>query len=222
MQAMRDFYSLKRIFERFLRGDLLEALYRSQGRKIVQGWFRQNKDHLGEMRREEAMEVQPITSTPAIARSRWSIAISTQDLSPETRKMILAFFIELGVRVVEVKKSLADACYEGQDRLARGKERASKAVCEYLESFPGEVDAVALPRVEGLEQIWARFSTEMGEISDALKSRIARLPKVIQLPTEPLAPSFRKTLTKIGLIFTDDLGKIRRALGKANVVSAET
>jgi radical SAM superfamily enzyme YgiQ (UPF0313 family) len=219
LHAMREFYSFFRMLRRLFRRDLTEVMYRSEGRWIVRNWFEGHREYLLQMRRREALEVQPIVGAVSKPRHRWSIAVSTMDLSPQAREMILTFFTELGVRVVEVKQSLKEACSEGHGWVAKSKDRASQVVCEYLESFRGEFDAVALPRIEGLESFWDRLSTEMGGISDSLKARISGLPKVIQIPTEPLTPSFHKTLTKIGLIFTDDLTKIRAALGKATALA---
>ena len=219
LQAMREFYSVRGILKRLLRRDFLEVVFRCEGNWIVRNWFKRNREYLRQMRRQEVLEVQPIASTVSKLRRRWSIAISTKDLSPQTREMMLTFFAELGVRVVEAKGSLKEACTEAQGWLAKSKERAIQVVCEYLESFRGEVDAVALPRIEDLDQLWGRISTEMGGVSDSLKARISNLPKVIQIPTEPLAPSFRQTLTKVGLIFTDDLTKIRTALRKATALA---
>ncbi|MFH1741783.1 MAG: radical SAM protein [bacterium] len=211
LNAMRKFYSIPRILNCLVRRDWFETVYRWEGHSIVRSWFKKNKEYLQQMRQKEALEVQPMAGAVSKSGRQWSIAISTTDLSPQARQMILTFFAELGVKVVEAKRSVAEVC----SGLAKSKDRANHAIYEYLESFRGEVDAVALPRIEGLETLWGRLSAEVGEISDSVRSRISRLPQIIQLPNEPLTPACRQTLTRIGLIFTDDLNRIRMALSKA-------
>lgn len=213
--AMRKFYAFRRIVKYLLRRDWIGVWFGFDGWRIVRAWFKANKGHLQKMREQEAFNVQPLTALIARTKRPVSVAIPTEDFSPQIREVILTFFSELGVRVVEAKQSFQGILSESQDWLAEGREQAIRAVCEHLEPWRDKVDAVALPRIDVLEQLWERLTGEVGEISHGLRWRISQLPKVIQLPGEPLTPAFQQTLTRIGLVFTDDLAKIRIAIKKA-------
>jgi hypothetical protein len=78
---------------------------------------------------------------------------------------------------------------------------------------------VILPKIPDLSKLSSKLQTDLEHFSQSIKSTVHNFPKVIQISEDIEFTELREILVKIGLNFTDDLAKIRRAYDLAVAVA---
>jgi len=214
LKAMKDFYSLKAAFKRLVRGDFYEAGLRFTAHRLLKDWFKINDDYIKKLKEDLYNEVKQLAG-PELAKKKGVIAIADIASGHTVKKALETFFQELDVTVINSIKGLEELISGSQGQLAQGKDKVVKAVYDYMESLKGKVDYVILPIVQDLEGYQFKLLTDIEEVSKAFKSTLTSLPHIIQVQIDTKSKSLQQTLTQIGLIFTDDLNKIRKACSKA-------
>lgn len=214
LTAMKDFYSLKAAFKRAIRGDFYEAGLRLTAHRLLKNWFKINEDYIQKLKTDLYNEVKEFIGQEPVKKTG-VIAIADITSSAAIKQALETFFQELGVKVEGSIKGLGELVAERQEQLAQGKEKIVKIVYDYMESLKGKVDYVIVPIVEDLEEYPSKLMASIEEVSKAIKATVNSLPYVIHVQADMKSKSLQQTLTQIGLIFTDDLNKIRRACSKA-------
>jgi radical SAM superfamily enzyme YgiQ (UPF0313 family) len=214
LTAMKNFYSLKSAFKRAVRGDFYEAGLRLTAHQLLKNWFKINDNYIQQLKTDLYKEVKELAGQEPV-RKMGIIAIADIAASASVKQTLETFFQELGVKVESSIKGLGELVTERQEQLAQGKEKLAKIVYDYMESLKGKVDYVILPTVVDLEEYPSKLLASVEEVAKAIKSTVTSLPNVIQVQADMKSKSLQQSLTQIGLIFTDDLNKIRRACSKA-------
>jgi radical SAM superfamily enzyme YgiQ (UPF0313 family) len=214
VRAMTDFYNRRSILQRLVRFDLNEVALRYWGYRYTRRWLAQNADYIESLRddrcRETAEEAEK-TSPPY----RGKIAIGLTEGVIPFEQSLITFFQELGVKVVRTRDSLAVSLSQGKEALLRGKDRALASATDHVESLKGEVDYVLLPVVQDLETRSSQLRTEIEEMIHVCKEKLPSQAQLLCVPLDAKSKALRQRLTELGLLFTRDLGAIRRAYSLA-------
>jgi hypothetical protein len=163
-----------------------------------------------------------------LAKKPIAISLGLPNKVGELKATLETFFLELGVKIIPAGKSLEGLLEEGQEFLSRSAvaasindsrghvQQAEKAVSAYLNGLKGKADYVLLPLVQELEHYHARFIAGVEQMAQEVSSKLKRLPKIINVPLPRMnAEALRENLLQVGLLFTDDLGKIQLAYERA-------
>ncbi|MGH7453285.1 MAG: hypothetical protein ACRENG_18185, partial [bacterium] len=128
------------------------------------------------------------------------------------------FFTELGVKIIPTGQSLESLLGEGQEFLQRHGQQVEKTVSTYLNGLKGKADYVLLPLAKELEQYHQHFLAGVEHTAQEVSSKLKQLPKIINVPLpQTNVEALRENLLQLGLLFTDDLAKIRLACERAVV-----
>ncbi len=202
MRAMHRFYSVGQMIRRVVRADLKEAAIRFEANRIVREFLRHNGEYLEGLRDR--------------LRQQWSVAgtrlrsvglprLPEQGLRP----VIERFFAEMNVAVVHLRDNAHDLIKEGRTQAGRRSLEARQALTRALERLRGRVDCVIVPGVaEGPEYVEVRGNVD--GLPDA-----GGLPQVLHVVASTSEGAQHELLTKLGLLVTNDLERIRRAARKA-------
>jgi len=205
MRAMRRFYSVGQMARRALRADWKEVAIRFEGNRIVRTFFRHNGHYLEGLRDR--------------LRQQWSLAgtkLRSVGLPrlPEhgLRPVIERFFSELNVAVVHMLENAHDLVEEGRTQAGRRRLEARQALTHALERLRGRVDCVIVPVVDDDPARPERVEVRAGVRG---LPEAAGLPGVLHVVASLSERAQQQLLTKLGLLVTDDLDRIRRAASKA-------
>ncbi|MFQ6112755.1 MAG: B12-binding domain-containing radical SAM protein [bacterium] len=216
MKAMGKFYNLRGIFKRLLKFDFFEAVLRYRGYRLIKTWYKDpiNISYVGTLKENLYEKAKQLVGFE-LGKRKKVIAIDFSLAGQSLGQVVRTFFEGIDVKVVEAKKNI-DHFVESNLRLENIK--PAKVVYELLDEFKGKVDLVILPKIHELGKVHSKIQTDLEHISQTIKSTIHNVPKVIQIPEDIDFKELREILTKIGLNFTDDLAKIRRAYDLAVAV----
>jgi radical SAM superfamily enzyme YgiQ (UPF0313 family) len=205
MRAMRRFYSVGQMARRALRADWKEAALRFEAHRIVHTFLRHNGQYLDGLRDR--------------LRQQWSVAglrlrsVGLPRLAdPGLRPVIERFFSELNVAVVHMLENAHDLVEEGRTQAGRRRVEARQALTRALERLRGRVDCVIVPVVEDDPARPGRV--EVGAAVRGLPDT-AGLPGVLHVVASLSERAQQQLLTTLGLLVTDDLERIRRAVRTA-------
>jgi radical SAM superfamily enzyme YgiQ (UPF0313 family) len=218
MKAMAEFYNLRGIFKRILKLDFLEAVLRYRGYRLIKNWYKDpiNRAYVNTLK-ENLYEKAKQLAGIEVGKKKKVIAIDFSLAGQSLGQVVQTFFEEIDVKVVEAKRLIGDLV-ESKSLLLENM-KPTKIVYDLLDELKGKVDLVILPKMQDLEKVHAKIQTDIEHISHTIKSTFNNFPKVIQIPEDIDFKELREILTKIGLNFTDDLAKIRRAYDLAVAVA---
>jgi hypothetical protein len=176
--------------------------FRANG--IVRTFFRHNGEYLDGLR-ERLREQWSVAGTRL--RSVGVPRLPEQGLRP----VIEHFFAELNVAVVQVIDNAHDLITEGRTQAGRRRVEAQQALAGALERLRGRVDCVIVPIVHDNPE-----NTEPVELTGSVSGlpESADLPRVLHVAANLSPGGLQEMLTKLGLLVTDDLERIRRAVEK--------
>ena len=214
----KKFYSWASILKRLIIGDVYEAHIKNTARRITKKWIKENNNYIKKLKDDLYSEVKKIVGYH-ISRKKKSVTIASISKTIDFKNTLETFFKELGIKIVDSKKELANILEEKHTFLKKEKIKKEKILYEYLESLKGKVDFVVIPIVNDFEKYQIRFISDINEVSKSFKSSLSNLPHIINLDVDIEIKSLRETFIKVGLIFTNDLNKIRKAYIKALAVA---
>jgi hypothetical protein len=205
MRAMRRFYSVGQMARRAARADWKEALIRLKANSIVRTFFRHNGEYVEGLRER--------------LREQWNLAgtrlrsVGLPRLPDHSLRPVMEhFFAELNVAVVHVLDNAHDLITEGRTQAGRRSVEARQALQRALERLRGRVDCVIVPIVRDDPERPGRVEVT-GQVAGLPET--ADLPRVVHVVASLSEGGQRELLTKLGLLVTDDLERIRRAARKA-------
>ena len=213
-KAMTNFYNLPAVVKRLVRFDFTDALIRMIGYRDTRRWDKQHAAYVQKLRsdlveRAEDLAGQSIPKRPS------TIAITGLFGSDVLQERLEVFLRELGVKVVQSKKDLQSTVADRFETLARERERLSQSLSDYVSDLRGEVDYVVVLMARNIEAKSSRLSAALSELWAAVRSKWSWCPRLIPVQTDLDSFALRQRMTELGLVFTDDLGSIRRAYQKA-------
>lgn len=217
VKAMQEFYSLSGAIDRFIRGDWFNGVLRFVGHRLTRKWFK-DEDNLAylETLKEELYEKVAELGIEKPVRPKKSVVIAASEGMNSISSCLEVFFRELGVKVIHSKDNLLAAVGEGGKTIASGSIDLSKRVYEFLESLKGKTDLVVMSGGDAEDENNVKDKV-LGarKLAQSINKTIKQLPQIIHLPADVKNIHMPATLTAIGLVYTDDLDRIRRACFKA-------
>jgi hypothetical protein len=188
IKATQKFYSWPQIFRSVLRKNHKDKYYaaiRYWGKRTIKDWWKQNGEYVDWLKKELYSEA--LRLKPAGWRR---VGVPEAFMKDKIGGLLKAFLAELGVEVVAV----ADDSVAGTWR----------------QSFDALVTPMMKRVAQGREDLAERLATFQGQI----QAQVDRLPEIpFPLGDEP-GPLY-EPFAKIGLLFTSNLDRVRRAYRKA-------
>ncbi len=191
IKAMEKFYSWRGIAQKLWKRDVYYATIRYWGKKMLREWWKdeENRQHVAWLRSQLYADATALGH--GAVRTVGLPALLLQD---SVGRLLQRFLGELGVTVVP----LAEAAAEGAAR-AR-------------ETF----DCLITPIVKRAAKEREEFHASLAAVTAALHARWGALPKVSFPLVDGQGPVF-EPFAKIGLLFTQNLDRIRDAYRSAGV-----
>jgi len=192
IKAMEKFYSWRGIAQKLWKGDKYYAVIRYFGKKMIKDWWKdpENRAHVEWLKAELFTERNQIGH-----RSFKTVGLPEILLQDSVGRLLQRFLNELGVTVVP----LAEAAVEGATSVARQT-----------------VDCIINPIVKRAEKEREEFYARLTAVNTALQAQWERRPKVSFPLIAGQGPVF-EPFARIGLLFTQNLDRIREAYKTAGV-----
>lgn len=141
-----------------------------------------------------------------------AISLGLPDKMGALKAALETFLAELGVKVIPTGQNLEALLEESQGFLQRQSRQMEQAVSAYLNGLKGRVDYVLLPLAKEAEQYHRHFLAGVERMAQQVSSQLKRLPRIINVPLPQAdAGAFYENLLQLGLLFTDDVAKVRLA-----------
>jgi radical SAM superfamily enzyme YgiQ (UPF0313 family) len=192
IQAMEKFYSWRGIAQKLWKGDKYYAVIRYFGKKMIKDWWKdpENRAHV------DWLKAQLFTERNQLGpQTLKTVGLPEILLQDSVGRLLQRFLNELGVTVVP----LAEAAVEGATSVARQT-----------------VDCIINPIVKRAEQEREEFYARLTAVNTALQAQWERRPKVSFPLIGGQGPVF-EPFARIGLLFTQNLDRIREAYKTAGV-----
>jgi radical SAM superfamily enzyme YgiQ (UPF0313 family) len=204
-RAMRTFYSWPNILRTLLlRRDVYAAGIQVYGKRLIGEWAKANAGYVATLRQALYGEAERVRGAGRVAV--WKrVAVPELFLQHRLGGLLQRFLADLGVEVVSLPVEVQGTSEAylmpiAADALHRLRER---------------VDLVIAPIVQRAAQGQEEFSARVNALAKALQGNLDRKPRVIALPiNEEQGPIF-ESFAKIGLLFTDNLKRVRAAYQEA-------
>jgi radical SAM superfamily enzyme YgiQ (UPF0313 family) len=191
INAMAKFYSWKGIAQKLLKRDLYYTTIRYWGKKMIRQWWKdeENRAYVEWLRDQLYADAQQLGH-----RTLKTVGLPEVLLQDSVGRLLQRFLGELGVTVVP----LAEVAMEGAARARQ------------------TIDCVITPIVKRAAKEREEFYSRLSTVSTALQGQLDKLPKVSFPLIEGQGPVF-EPFAKIGLLFTQNLDRIRAAYRDAGV-----
>jgi radical SAM superfamily enzyme YgiQ (UPF0313 family) len=192
IKAMGKFYSWRGIFQKVMKRDIYYAGIRYWGKKMIRDWWKddENRQYVDWLRRElyaDARQVGGLTLK--------RVGLPAVLLEEPIGRLLERFLGELGVTVVP----LAEAALEEASSRARQT-----------------IDCLITPIVRRAAQERGDFYQALTAITQRLHEHWEKLPSINFPLTAGQGPVF-EPFARIGLLFTQNLDRIREAYKSAGV-----
>jgi radical SAM superfamily enzyme YgiQ (UPF0313 family) len=191
INAMAKFYSWKGIAQKLFKRDLYYTTIRYWGKKMIRQWWKdeENRAYVEWLRDQLYADSQQLGH-----RTMKTVGLPEVLLQDSVGRLLQRFLGELGVTVVP----LAEVALEGAARARQ------------------TIDCVITPIVKRAVKEREEFYNRLAAVSTALHGQLDKLPKVSFPLIEGQGPVF-EPFAKIGLLFTQNLDRIRTAYRDAGV-----
>jgi radical SAM superfamily enzyme YgiQ (UPF0313 family) len=189
IRAMQKFYSWRGVAEKLIRGDLYYAMIRYWGKKMLREWWKdeENRQHVAWLRDQIYAERRQVGH-----RTLRRVGLPDVLLQDQLGQLLRRFLDELDVTVVPLAGAAVDAA---ADAASRARER---------------IDCLITPIVKRATKETEDFYGRLDQVTNVLRSQWDRLPRVTFPLIADQGPVF-EPFARIGLLFTSNLDRIRRA-----------
>jgi radical SAM superfamily enzyme YgiQ (UPF0313 family) len=189
IRAMQKFYSWGGIAEKLLKGDVYYATIRYWGKKMLRDWWKdeENRQHVAWLKEQIYAERDQVGRRP-LRR----VGLPEVLLQEQVGQLLRRFLDELDVTVVPLAEAAVGAA---SDAASRARDT---------------IDCLITPIVKRAELEKEEFYARLTAVTESLRARWERLPKVSFPLIGDQGPVF-EPFARIGLLFTSNLDKIRRA-----------
>jgi len=191
INAMAKFYSWRGIAKKLFKGDKYYAAIRYFGHRMIRDWWKddENRQHVAWLKAQLYSDAKEHGH-----HALKSVGLPAILLQDSVGRLLQRFLGELGVTVVP----LAEAAAEGA---ARARET---------------VDCLITPIVKRAVKEREEFYASLANVNTMLQSQLEKLPRVSFPLLDGQGPVF-EPFAKIGLLFTQNLDRIRDAYKSAGV-----
>jgi radical SAM superfamily enzyme YgiQ (UPF0313 family) len=185
IKAMQKFYSWGGVAQRLLKGDVYYATIRYWGKKMIREWWKneENRQHVDWLRDQIYGERAQVGR-----RSLRTVGLPEILLQEKLGQLLNRFLAELDVTVVPLADAAVDVATKARDR----------------------IDCLITPIVKRAEHEKEEFYAHLNSVTEGLRRQWERLPKVSFPVVGGQGPVF-EPFARIGLLFTKNLDRIRRA-----------
>jgi hypothetical protein len=186
MKAAEQFYSWGAILESLFRRDLFTAALRFSAKRLVGDWWKDpvNRAHTERLRQKLYAERQH-----AGRGGQGAVAVPEAFIQDDLGGLLEQFLHELGVRVTPLAEPVVDALHRVQQT----------------------VDVIITPIVQRAARGKEELSQRLGDVTAAIQSNLDKWSRVIPLPVNFEQGPVFEPFARIGLLFTENLDRIRRA-----------
>ena len=191
IQAMEKFYSWRGIAQKLWKRDVYYATIRYWGKKMLREWWKdaENRQHV------EWLRAQLYADAAALGHGAVkTVGLPALLLQDSLGRLLQRFLGELGVTVVPLAEAAAESA-------ARARET---------------FDCLITPIVKRAAKEREEFHASLAAVTAALHARWEMLPKVSFPLVDGQGPVF-EPFAKIGLLFTQNLDRIRDAYKNAGI-----
>ncbi len=191
IQAMEKFYSWRGIAQKLWKRDVYYATIRYWGKKMLREWWKdaENRQHV------EWLRSQLYADAAALGHGAVkTVGLPALLLQDSLGRLLERFLAELGVKVVPLAEAAAESA-------ARARET---------------FDCLITPIVKRAAKEREEFHASLAAVTAALHTRWEQLPKVSFPLVDGQGPVF-EPFAKIGLLFTQNLDRIRDAYKNAGI-----
>jgi radical SAM superfamily enzyme YgiQ (UPF0313 family) len=190
MKATEQFYSWGAILESLFRRDPFTAALRFSAKRLVGDWWKDpvNRAHTERLRQELYAERQR-----AGRGAQGAVAVPEAFIQDDLGRLLEQFLHELGVRVTPLAEPVADALHRAQQT----------------------VDVIITPIVQRAAKGKEELSQRLGAVTASIQSNLDKWSRVIPLPVNWEQGPVFEPFARIGLLFTENLDRIRQAYTRA-------
>jgi radical SAM superfamily enzyme YgiQ (UPF0313 family) len=191
ISAMEKFYSWRGIAQKLLKRDVYSATIRYWGKKMLREWWKdtENRAHVEWLRGQLYADARELGH--GAVRTVGLPALLLQD---SVGRLLGRFLGELGVTVVPLAEAAAEGAAKARETL----------------------DCLITPIVKRAAKEREEFHASLQAVTDTLRTQWEKLPKVSFPLVDGQGPVF-EPFAKIGLLFTQNLDRIRDAYRTAGV-----
>jgi len=191
ISAMEKFYSWRGIAQKLLKRDVYSATIRYWGKKMLREWWKdtENRAHVEWLRGQLYADARELGH--GAVRTVGLPALLLQD---SVGRLLGRFLGELGVTVVPLAEAAAEGAAKARETL----------------------DCLITPIVKRAAKEREEFHASLQAVTETLRMQWEKLPKVSFPLVDGQGPVF-EPFAKIGLLFTQNLDRIRDAYRTAGV-----
>ncbi len=191
ISAMEKFYSWRGIARKLLKRDVYSATIRYWGKKMLREWWKdtENRAHVEWLRGQLYADARELGH--GAVRTVGLPALLLQD---SVGRLLGRFLGELGVTVVPLAEAAAEGAAKARETL----------------------DCLITPIVKRAAKEREEFHASLQAVTETLRTQWEKLPKVSFPLVDGQGPVF-EPFAKIGLLFTQNLDRIRDAYRTAGV-----
>jgi radical SAM superfamily enzyme YgiQ (UPF0313 family) len=204
-RAMRKFYSWGNIARSLVvRRDIYTVGIQLYGKRLIREWYKVNRGYVAKLRQNLYGEVERARETGWV--KTWKrVAVPDVFLQHRLGLLLQRFLSDLGVEVISLPTE-AQATPEAY---------LMPTAVESLHRLRERVDVIVAPILKRAAQEHDELAQRLNALAKALQANLDRLPKVISLPfNEEQGPIF-ETFAKIGLVYGQNLNRVRAAYHRA-------
>ncbi|HLC42933.1 MAG TPA: radical SAM protein [Methylomirabilota bacterium] len=201
IKAMQSFYGWGGITKRLLKRDVYYATIRYWGKKMIREWWKdeENKNHVAWLKEQLYGDAEKLAPN---RHKQWrTVGIPEILLQEQPGKLLTRFLGELGVTIVPVTPDTA----------------AEATASEHPSRLRQTVDCLIAPIVKRAAKEKEEAYQRLAQVTQRIHEQWEKLPKVAFPLVDGEGPVF-ESFAKIGLLFTNNLEKIRMAYRKAGVL----
>ncbi len=189
MKATEQFYSWGAILESLFRRDLFTAALPFSARRLVEDWWKDpvTRAYTERLRQELYAERQR-----AGRGTQSAVAVPEAFIQDDLGRLLEQFLYELGVRVTPLAEPVVDALHRAQQT----------------------VDVIITPIVQRTAKGKEELSQRLAAVT-AVQSNLGRWSRLIPLPVNFEQGPVYEPFARIGLLFTENLDRIRQAYTRA-------
>ncbi len=201
MRAMKKFYSWGTILRSLVaRRDVYTAGIQLYGKRLIREWYKVNTGYVAKLRHNLYGEVERAREAGWV--KTWKrVAVPDAFLQQRLGQLLQRFLVELGVEVIPLPT----------DVQATPEAYLMPAAVDSLHRLRERVDVIITPIIKRAAKEQEELSQRLNAFAKALHANLDRLPKVITLPINVEQGPIFETFAKIGLVYTQNLTRVRSA-----------
>ena len=205
MRAMKKFYSWGTIVRSLVaRRDVYTAGIQLYGKRLIREWYKVNTGYVAKLRHNLYGEVERAREAGWV--KTWKrVAVPDAFLQQRLGQLLQRFLVELGVEVIPLPSEVQ----------ATPEAYLMPTAVDSLHRLRERVDVIITPIIKRAAKEQEDLSQRLNALAKALPANLDRLPKVITLPINVEQGPIFETFAKIGLVYTQNLTRVRSAYYQA-------